>query len=83
LIDLSGLGFERTDETLFKSHYAMLNLTQLAHYQDSLNTRYDKREKEFIRVLSTSNYFKRLNFSKADSNWYKTDSIMNFNTNMG
>ncbi len=33
--DLSGFKLQRTDENLFKTNYAMLNLKQLKHYRDS------------------------------------------------
>lgn len=37
--DLSTFQMNRTDETLFKDHYTMLNLKQLNYYEDSLNNR--------------------------------------------
>ena len=42
-LDLSGLGLQRTDEDLFKDHYKMLTLGQLAHTEDSLNTKVSER----------------------------------------
>lgn len=35
--DMSAFQMKRTDEELFKSHYAMLNLRQLAYYTDSIS----------------------------------------------
>lgn len=35
--DMSAFQMKRTDESLFKSHYAMLNLKQLAYYKDSVS----------------------------------------------
>lgn len=35
--DMSAFQMKRTDEELFKSHYAMLNLKQLAYYTDSIS----------------------------------------------
>src|SRR3546814_18451455 len=35
--DMSAFQMKRTDENLFKSHYAMLNLKQLAYYEDSVS----------------------------------------------
>lgn len=37
--DLSTFQMNRTDETLFKDHYTMLNLSQLKFYEDSLDNR--------------------------------------------
>jgi lipopolysaccharide export system permease protein len=42
-IDMSGLGLKRTDEDLFKDHYKMLTMGQLAHTEDSLHQRLDER----------------------------------------
>lgn len=73
LIDMSGLGFKRTDENLFKHNYQMLNLSQLETAIDSLNKNYDKRKSVFITNLETRNFFKKLNYSQSDSNWFKQD----------
>ncbi len=74
LIDMSGLGFERTDENLFKNNYQMLNLSQLENAVDSLNKGYVHREKVFVKSLERSNYFKRLNLGSSDSTWFKRKS---------
>lgn len=76
LIDMSGLGFERTDERLFKNHYQMLNLDQLNYTIDSLGKKFEVREKKFTKTLVVGNYFKRLSLTGADSNWFSSDSIM-------
>ena len=73
LIDMSGLGFERSDEKLFKNHYQMLNLNQLEYAVDSLSLKFERREDIFVTNLKKSNYFKRLKLNYSDSNWYKTD----------
>jgi lipopolysaccharide export system permease protein len=75
LIDMSGLGFERTDEDLFKNHYQMLNLNQLKFTVDSLTLSHLKRENVFVDVLKRGNYFKRIDYEILDSVWYKKDSI--------
>lgn len=46
--DLSTFQLNRTDETLFKDHYTMLNLKQLAYYEDSLDNRL-LRDKAYFR----------------------------------
>lgn len=43
--DLSGFKLQRTDENLFKSNYAMLNLKQLAVYRDSFKVKIDSNRK--------------------------------------
>lgn len=43
--DLSGFKMQRTDENLFKSNYAMLNLRQLAVYRDSFKVKIDSNRK--------------------------------------
>lgn len=75
LIDMSSLGFERTDENLFKNHYQMLNLDQLQYAVDSLSKNYNKREVSFVETLKKGNYFKRLIDPNLDSTWYSRDSL--------
>lgn len=36
LIEMSGFGLDRTDESLFRSNYSMMSLAQLYSYEDSL-----------------------------------------------
>ncbi len=36
IIEMTGFGLNRTDETLFRNSYSMMNLTQLNHFDDSL-----------------------------------------------
>jgi lipopolysaccharide export system permease protein len=56
LISLSGFDLERSDESIFKSNAAVMNISQLTFYIDSLNKRYNER-----------NYgqFKEFNISKV------------------
>ncbi len=75
LIDMSGLGFERTDESLFKNHCQMLNLNQLEKAVDSLSFKFEQRENVFEANLQKSNYFRRLKLNGKDSNWYKNASV--------
>ncbi len=75
LIDMSGLGFERTDESLFKNHYQMLNLDQLQYAVDSLEVTLDKRGKVFKKQLINSNYIKRVDVKEKDSLWFLSDNI--------
>ncbi len=43
--DLSGFELQRTDESLFKSNYAMLNLRQLSFYRDSFLLKIDSNKR--------------------------------------
>ena len=74
-IDMSGLSFERSDESLFKNGYAMLNISQLQYTTDSLNKRYDERTDKYVDKLTTTNYFQKLNLKKEDSLWLSKTAI--------
>jgi lipopolysaccharide export system permease protein len=56
LISLTGFELERSEEGLFKSNAAMLNIAKLTFYIDSLNKRYNER---------VNNQFKEFNKSKV------------------
>lgn len=43
VLSLSGFDLERSELNLFKSNSAMLNISQLTHYIDSLNKKYNNR----------------------------------------
>jgi len=51
-MDLGGMGMKRTDEELFKDHYNMLTLGQLAYAEDSLARRLGQRISEQDRHLA-------------------------------
>lgn len=61
--DLSGFKLRRTDEELFKSNYAMLNLKQLNFYRDSFEMKGDSNLRSTYKDLTL---FSRL---------YRTDSL--------
>jgi lipopolysaccharide export system permease protein len=50
--DLSGFQLKRTDEELFKSHYAMLNIKQLNFYRDSFAMKGDSNLRSTYTDLS-------------------------------
>ncbi len=58
VIELTGFGLQRTDQSLFKSHYSMLNLSQLELMQDSLGTEISEKENFMLKSLKKANYFK-------------------------
>lgn len=49
--DMSAFQMKRTDEELFKSHYAMLNLKQLRYYRDSISAYNDSLRNEVFRDI--------------------------------
>ncbi|MFO7978766.1 MAG: LptF/LptG family permease [Bacteroidales bacterium] len=61
--DLSGFDLTRTDESLFKSNFRMLNLNQLVQVEDSLSRELKARKDDYIYK-----YKQRLNFyARIDS----------------
>jgi Predicted permeases len=49
--DMSAFEWKRTDENLFKSHHAMLNLRQLRHYTDSNALQMDSLRRTVLREI--------------------------------
>jgi lipopolysaccharide export system permease protein len=58
VFSMTGFNFSRTDETLFKTGYQMMNLDQLAKNKDSLLIEFDKGRRMFYRDMVTTNYFR-------------------------
>jgi lipopolysaccharide export system permease protein len=61
LIELTGFGLDRTDESLFKSNYSMMSLNMLEHYEDSFRTEINNIYKNINDVLAqrTFNIYSR------------------------
>jgi lipopolysaccharide export system permease protein len=65
VISLTGFDLERSEEGLFKSNSAMLNISQLTFYIDSLNMRHNERiinqfnEFNKTKIYTQTNAFKR------------------------
>jgi lipopolysaccharide export system permease protein len=70
VISLTGFDLERSEEGLFKSNSAMLNISQLTYFIDSLNIRHNER---------ISNQFKEFNSSRI----YTQKNSLNRNSNIG
>lgn len=51
IIEMTGFGLNRTDEKLFRNSYAMLNLSQLAHFEDSLSEDIDMLLDKFHNAI--------------------------------
>ncbi len=75
--DLSTFQLNRTDESLFKDHYTMLNLKQLRYYEDSLETRL-ARDKQFFRQ-NYAMYTSMDKHMKLDSSVKAKDITLNNN----
>ncbi len=55
--DMSAFQMKRTDENLFKSHHAMLNLKQLKHYTDSNALQMDSLRNTVFREVQSYYYY--------------------------
>ncbi|GGG84889.1 membrane protein [Parapedobacter pyrenivorans] len=55
--DMSAFQMKRTDENLFKSHHAMLNLKQLRHYTDSNAIQMDSLRNTVLREIKSYYYY--------------------------
>ena len=67
--DLGSFAMNRTDEVFFKSNYQMMNLSQLAYTEDSLQRELKKRQDDFPHLMISRQY----HLSKLDTN--KNNSI--------
>ncbi len=70
LIELTGFGMDRTDESLFKSNYSMMSLNSLAHYEDSFRIEINKIYNNVNEVLSQRTYY---NYRKIVPKTTKTE----------
>ncbi|MBW6500716.1 MAG: LptF/LptG family permease [Bacteroidales bacterium] len=64
VLSLSGFDLERSTDDIFKSHSAMLNISELTYHIDSLNKRYNTRiDQQFEEFTKTKIYTERYNLS--------------------
>ena len=69
VLALSGFDLERSEIDLFKSNSAMLNISQLTFYIDSLNTRYNNRLNQQLKEFNTTKlYLGRIYMDNASGN---------------
>lgn len=81
--NLTGFQFERTDESLFKDHYQMLNLVQLNESMDSLKSARARRSNDFVTAmtqrsdvfLDSANYISTLQNSDTAITNFSIDSL--------
>jgi lipopolysaccharide export system permease protein len=62
--DLSSFSMTQTNEDLFRSHYSMLNLSQLIDFQDSVTTQLETKKEDIARI-ALDNYSFLKNIYKA------------------
>jgi lipopolysaccharide export system permease protein len=79
VISLSGFDLERSEENLFKTNAAMLNISQLTFYIDSLNTRYnEKLNATFKEFKTTKIYRENINMSTVRRASKEADTVKKF-----
>jgi lipopolysaccharide export system permease protein len=65
--DMSAFQMKRTDEDLFKSHYAMLNLKQLSYYTDSISQYNDSVRRTILpEIISYYRVFNKHNLNQSN-----------------
>ena len=75
MIDLSGMDFERSDESLYKTGYEMLNLNQLQYTTDSLKRNFNISTDSYLKTITENKYFKKMAHLGEDSLWYQKNEI--------
>ena len=76
VISLTGFDLERSEEGLFKSNSAMLNISQLTFFIDSLNMRHNERIlNQFNEFNSSRIYTQKNSFKRNPSIAVKSDTI--------
>lgn len=74
--DLSGLGLKRTDEELFKDHYKMMTMGQLAVSEDSLLQRmHERRNDQVEHVVRSLQLYRERNFRDTLSTVVARDTV--------
>ena len=58
IIEMSGFELLRSDESLFRNSYSMLDISQLQHVCDSLQRQLDNKTRQFYESMIRNNYFK-------------------------
>ena len=73
LLDVKGFSFTRTDESLFKDSYQMLNTQQLQENIDSLKKKYNHRAINFSQKVNTNIFIEeKLLYKERKKNIEKT-----------
>ncbi len=84
LIELTGFGLDRTDESLFKSNYSMMSLNSLAHYEDSFRIEINKIYRNVNDALSERTYYnyRRISPSKTKNEPDEENDFVMFRLNL-
>jgi lipopolysaccharide export system permease protein len=78
-ISLSGFDLERSEEGLFKSNSATLNISQLTFFIDSLNKRYNERQvSQFKEFNNTKIYIEKNLIPRRALREDETDTLKRF-----
>ncbi len=59
VIEMTGFGLNRTDQNLFRNSFSMMNLEQLTHFEDSIETDIDKLYASIGKTLDKNTYKKK------------------------
>jgi lipopolysaccharide export system permease protein len=79
VIPLTGFDLERSENGLFKSNSAMLNISQLTFYIDSLNMRHNERINNQVKEFDNTKIYTQLNtIKKFDGQRANTDSAARY-----
>jgi lipopolysaccharide export system permease protein len=57
VMEMSGFELSRSDETIFRNSYQMLNISQLSHTEDSLKKELDRKTGSYYEALVNNNFF--------------------------
>lgn len=69
IFELQGIGLKKTDETLFKDSYQVMNIAQLGETRDSLDAELSKRVDSFSKGIAKGSILKSPNWiSRKDRN---------------
>lgn len=79
-IELTGFGFNRSDESLFMDNYKMLNIMQLLHAEDSLKNLYVKRDSDYVQTIANIAFYKKLEIDTLASKRASRDTFINADT---
>lgn len=78
--DMSAFQMKRTDENLFKSHHAMLNLKQLRHYTDSNAIQMDSLRSTVLREIKSYYYYFN-DYYKVKDSTIAIGNVITYNQN--
>jgi lipopolysaccharide export system permease protein len=85
IIEMTGFELMRSDESIFRNSYQMLNIAQLTHQSDSIRNELTEKSSQFYKTLLRNNIFKLSqkmastyipeNFSSTPTFWESQNNI--------